>query len=191
MTICILSCSLHPQSRSYVLAKKAEENLKQAGVDVAFYDLRDYEMGFCGQPGARDFPIVDELKTVIQEASAVLMSVPIYNFYANAVAKNVIELTGRAWIYKVVGFMCAAGGQASYMSVMNIANSLMLDFRCMIVPRFVYALGSAFGNDREPNMFVQDAGILDRLDELTTLTVKLAEAIDPVIDDLPERKGRV
>ena len=191
MTICILSCSLHPQSRSYVLARKAEENLQALGVDVAFYDLRDYDMLFCGQPGARDLPIVNELKTVIQDASAVLMSVPIYNFYANAVAKNVIELTGRSWVYKVVGFMCAAGGQASYMSIMNIANSLMLDFRCMIVPRFVYALGSAFGNDREPDMFVQEEGILDRLDELTTMTVKLAEAIDPVIDDLPERKGRV
>jgi hypothetical protein len=72
-----------------------------------------------------------------------------------------------------------------------MANSLMLDFRCMIVPRFVYALGSAFGNDRTAEMFIQDEDILDRLDELTHMTVKLAQAIDPVIDDLPERKGRV
>lgn len=191
MTVCILSCSMHPQSRSYVLAKQVEANLQKLGAEVAFYDLRDYEMDFCGRPEARNKPIVDELKVTIQDASAVLMSVPIYNFYANAVAKNVIELTGRSWIYKVVGFMCAAGGQASYMSIMNIANSLMLDFRCMIVPRFVYALGSAFGNDRTPEMFIQDEDILERLDELAYMTVKLADAIDPVIDDLPERKGRV
>lgn len=191
MTICILSCSLHPQSRSYVLARQAEANLQALGADVKFYDLRDYEMDFCGKPEARNKPIVEELKVEIQNASAILMSVPIYNFYANAVAKNVIELTGRSWIYKVVGFMCAAGGQASYMSIMNIANSLMLDFRCVIVPRFVYALGSAFGNDRTEDMFIQDEDILERLDELAYMTVKLAEAIDPVIDDLPERKGRV
>jgi FMN reductase len=172
------------------LARQADENLKKLGVGVTLFDLRDYEMDFCGRPGARDLPIVDELKAEIQNASAVLMSVPIYNFYANAVAKNVIELTGRSWIYKVVGFMCAAGGQASYMSVMNIANSLMLDFRCLIVPRFVYALGDAFGNDREPDMFIQDEDILGRLNELTDMTVKLAQAIDPVIGDLPERKGR-
>jgi NAD(P)H-dependent FMN reductase len=191
MTVCVLSCSLHPQSRSYILARQAEANLKKLDVDVAFYDLRDYEMDFCGRPEARNLPIVNQLKVAIQGASAVLLSVPIYNFYANAVAKNVIELTGRSWIYKVVGFMCAAGGQASYMSIMNMANSLMLDFRCMIVPRFVYALGSAFGNDRTAEMFIQDEDILDRLDELTHMTVKLAQAIDPVIDDLPERKGRV
>jgi FMN reductase len=108
----------------------------------------------------------------------------------NAVAKNLIELTGRAWIYKLVGFMCAAGGQASYMSVMNIANSLMLDFRCLVVPRFVYALGDAFGNDRTEDMFVADEGILERLQELTDMTVKLSAAVVPVIETLPESKGR-
>jgi FMN reductase len=172
------------------LARQARKSLQDLGVDVKFFDMRDHEMGFCGHPEARNFPIVEELKTEIQDASAVLMAVPIYNFYANAVAKNVIELTGRSWIYKVVGFMCAAGGQASYMSIMNIANSLMLDFRCMIVPRFVFALGDAFGNDRADAMYIKDEAISDRLEELTLMTVKLAQAIDPVIADLPERKGR-
>jgi FMN reductase len=152
---------MHPMSRSYVLAKQAEENLKAEDVDVRFFDLRDYDLDFCGQPEARDNPAVGELRNAVQDSAAVLMAVPIYNFYVNAVAKNLIELTGRAWIYKLVGFMCAAGGQASYMSVMNIANSLMLDFRCLVVPRFVYALGDAFGNDRTEDMFVADEGILD------------------------------
>ena len=44
----------------------------------------------------------------------------------------------------VVGFLCAAGGLGSYMSIMSLANSLMLDFRTVIVPRFVYATGDAF-----------------------------------------------
>ncbi len=190
MTITIFSCSMHPMSRSYVLAKQAEENLKAEDVDVRFFDLRDYDLDFCGQPEARDNPAVGELRNAVQDSAAVLMAVPIYNFYVNAVAKNLIELTGRAWIYKLVGFMCAAGGQASYMSVMNIANSLMLDFRCLVVPRFVYALGDAFGNDRTEDMFVADEGILERLHELTDMTVKLSAAVVPVIETLPESKGR-
>ena len=191
MTICVLSCSLHPMSRSFVLARKAEENLIAQGADVRFYDLRDHEMEFCGRPEARHAEIVSELKAVIEGSSAVLMSVPIYNFYANAVAKNIIELTGRSWIYKVVGFLCAAGGQSSYMSIMNIANSLMLDFRCEVVPRFVYATGRAFGNDRTEDMFVEDPDILERIEELTDMTVKLAGAIDPITAQLPERQSRV
>lgn len=191
MTIAIFSCSMHPMSRSYVMARKAEENLKAQDVDVRFYDLRDYDLDFCGRPEARDNPAVGELRDAVRDSAAVLVAVPIYNFYANAAAKNLIELTGRAWIYKVVGFMCAAGGEASYMSIMNVANSLMLDFRCIVVPRFVYAVGDAFGNDREEDMYVADEGILERLQELTDMTVKLAGAIEPVIGALPERKGRV
>ena len=40
-------------------------------------------------------------------------------------------------------FLCAAGGPHSYMSVMGMANSMMLDFRTIVVPRFVYATGKA------------------------------------------------
>lgn len=191
MTVCIISCSLHPMSRSYVLARQAEKNLKAQNVDVQLCDLRDHDLDFCGKPGASDHPFVGELRTAIQKSSAVLMSMPIYNFYGNAVAKNVIELTGRAWTYKLVGFMCAAGGQASYMSVMNIANSLMLDFRSLVIPRFVYATGDAFGNDRTPDMYVASEGILERMKELTDMTVTLAQAVDPVINDFPQRRGRV
>ena len=46
-------------------------------------------------------------------------------------------MAGRAFTGKPVGFVCAAGGRSSYMAVLGLANSLMLDFRCLIVPRFV------------------------------------------------------
>ena len=34
-----------------------------------------------------------------------------------------IELTGSAWENKIVAFLCAAGGHASYMSVMAYATA--------------------------------------------------------------------
>ena len=125
-----------------------------------------------------------ELQAAVRESTAILMAVPIYCFDINAAAKNLIELTGRQWTHKVVGFMCAAGGRASYMSVMGIANSLMLDFRCLIVPRFVYALGDAFGHDRTEDMYVADEGILERLKELTDTTVAITRGYEPVMADL-------
>jgi hypothetical protein len=33
------------------------------------------------------------------------------------------------------------------MSVMSLANSLMLDFRCLIIPRFVYSVSDDFTED--------------------------------------------
>jgi NAD(P)H-dependent FMN reductase len=61
-----------------------------------------------------------------------------------------MDLTGDAWTGKTVGLACAAGGKGSYMAPMTVANSLMLDFRCLIVPRFVYAIGEDFEGDGAP-----------------------------------------
>lgn len=177
-------------SRSFVMARQLVADLEARDAEPTLIDLRDHDLGFCGRPEARNHPSLDKLKRAVREASAVIMAVPIYNFYVNAAAKNLVELTGREWLYKCVGFVCAAGGQASYMSVMNIANSLMLDFRCVIIPRFVYATSDAFGNDRTQDMFIQDERILERIGELADMTCVLAGAIDPVLSELPKRKGR-
>jgi FMN reductase len=86
-----------------------------------------------------------------------LIATPVYNYNINAALKNLIELTGSAWTDKVVGFICSAGGKNSYMSVMSLANSLMLDFRSIIIPRFVYS-----DDDNEQ----LDSSIKKRLDQL-------------------------
>ena len=190
MRVSVFSCSLNPMSRSFLMAKQVVTDLEAKGAEARLYDLREYGLDFCGESGARDNPALPELRAAVRDASAIIVVVPIYNFYVNAAAKNLIELTGKEWIYKLVGFICAAGGDASYMSVMNIANSLMLDFRCIIVPRFVYATSGAFGNDRTVDMFIEDPDILERIQELAVMTHLLAGAIDPIIAELPERKGR-
>jgi FMN reductase len=58
------------------------------------------------------------------------------------------------------------------MSLMPFANSLMLDFRCLILPRFVYATGNAFNADG-----VQDAEVLCRIDQLAQRLVDVALAV--------------
>jgi FMN reductase len=63
------------------------------------------------------------------------------------------------------------------MSVMSFANSLMLDFRCIIIPRFVYAVGADFGDDRQPTMHVASAEIQQRIQDLTTNAVRMSEAL--------------
>lgn len=110
------------------------------------------------------------LKQKIEAADGIIMAGPVYNFYLNAAAKNVIELTGRSWNEKVVAFLCAAGGRSSYMSVMSLANSLMLDFRCIILPRFVYATGEEIDDG-----IIEDVRL--RLEELCEKMMQVATAI--------------
>ena len=161
MTNIVISSSLNPKSRSRLLALIAFNELKNMGVSVEWLDLADYPIPLCDGYEAYNNSNVKELRDKIQNAKGVLFAVPIYNYDVNAAAKNLIELTGDAWSNKIVGFLCAAGGKQSYMSVMNLANSLMLDFRCFIIPRFVYSVSEDFEVDD-----MTDSKVKARVNEL-------------------------
>ena len=113
-------------------------------------------------------PNVARVAALLHSASTIIVATPIYNYDATGALKNLIELTGDAWENKVVGFLCAAAGQSSYMSIMALANSLMLDFRSLIVPRFVYATGNAFTDQR-----ISDPKVSERVAELARAAAKL------------------
>ena len=170
MTITIISCSLNPDSRSRVLANAAAEILRKHEATVQLLDLREHPLAMCDGESC-DALAVAPLREAIQSADAILLAVPIYNYDVNAAAKNLVEQTGSAWEGKLVGFLCAAGGHGSYMSVMSFANSLMLDFRCLIVPRFVYAVGKDFTGDE-----ISSPKIRERVEQLCAETVRLAKA---------------
>lgn len=146
--ILLISASLNPVSNSRVLAHEAARVLAAAGVSAEVLDLRDHPLPFCDGGAAYADPHVARVQERIARADAVIIASPIYNFDGNAAVKNLIELTGKAWENKTVGFLCAAAGKASFMAIMALANSLMLDFRCLIVPRFVYATGGDFAGGR-------------------------------------------
>jgi NAD(P)H-dependent FMN reductase len=140
----IVSASLRSKSRSRALAKYVAECYEAEGVVAKLVDLRDSTLPFCDGETVYSHPEVIALSQAIAAARVVIVATPIYNFDASAALKNLIELTGESWESKVVGFLCAAGGASSYMSVMSLANSLMLDFRCLVIPRFVYVTGEEF-----------------------------------------------
>lgn len=170
--ILVLSSSLHPESRSRILAKACRQRLVELDRTAVWFDLAESPLPPCDGASAYGAKVVRELSQQIGQADAVLIASPVYNYDVNAALKNAVELTGTAWTNQVVGLMLAAGGQGSYMSAMGLANSLMLDFRCLIVPRFIYATGEAFDGDR-----LADDAIRDRVDLLVRDTLRLADAI--------------
>ena len=147
LSILVVSCSLRLTSRSHRLAQAAEAALQARGADPELIDLREWDLPLCDGVDSYDHPSVRPLSDKIANASAVLLSSPVYNYDVNAAAKNLVEMTGSAWKEKPVGFLCAAGGPNSYMSPIGLASSLMLDFRSLIIPRFVYATDQDFEAD--------------------------------------------
>jgi FMN reductase len=170
----IISASLNPESNSRTLALAAVEALRGVGRNAELLDLREPEFAalpMCDGASAYAHPALDGLNARIMGAEGVLIAAPIYNYDVNAALKNLVELTGSSWEDQTVGFICAAGGQASYMSIMAFANSLMLDFRCVIVPRFVYATSRDFSEDGQPA-----PAIAKRVVELAEALVRLSAA---------------
>lgn len=170
--ILVISSSLHPDSRSRILARACVDRLLARGEDPRLFDLATSPLPQCDGAAAYGDPNVQELAKLIEQADAILIASPVYNYDVSSASKNAVELTGRVWTGKVVGLMLAAGGQGSYMSAMGLANSLMLDFRCIIVPRFIYATGDSFEGDR-----LADDTVQQRIELLVAETLQLARAL--------------
>ena len=172
MAYLIVSSSLNPASRSRILAERAHALMRGGGVPVEYVDLRLLNLPTCDGDGCYSDPGVQVLGRKIARANGILLATPIYNYSVSASAKNLVELTGQAWSRKIVGFLCAAGGASSYMAAMGLANMLMLDFRSIILPRFVYASDTSFEGDA-----IVDTAVEDRLRDLTATLVKFSEAL--------------
>ncbi len=154
------------------MAQRLSDEITSLGDEIRLIDLRKLELPFCDGDACYAHPNVQTLQAAIKEASAITIATPIYNFETGGGTRNVIALGGDAFTGKVIGFLCAAGGDNSYMAVMSLANSLMLDFRCIVVPRFVYASGADFTNGR-----LSEPKIEGRVTELARELHRMASAL--------------
>ena len=168
MSYLVISTSLREGSRSKIMAKALSKNLNE----VEFFDLQKNPLPMCDGDKCYDLPEVIDFRKKIENEKGIIMAIPIYNYNVSSGAKNIIELGGRMLYDKVFGFICAAGGKSSYMSIMSFASSLMIDYRCFIIPKFVYALKSDF-NENE----ITNPDIKERIDELGNDLIRISEAL--------------
>ena len=146
--LAIVNSSLSSDSNTRMLCRHAQAHARAKGIEASFIDLKDYRILPYGQEGSEG---VDEIEAQLEEAGAIILGYPLYNYNMNASLKALIEHCGSCFEDKVVGLMTAAGGRSSYMSVFSVGQSLMLDFRSWIVPRYVYAVGEDFSAEAIAN----------------------------------------
>ena len=168
----VVSTSCNPESNSRLMGQTAMAHLEKRQVEAQWLDLRDLELPLCDADKCYANAGAKKLNKAIHGADGILVAAPVYNYDVAASAKNMIELTGSAWEDKIVGFLCAAGGENSYMSVMAYANSLMLDFRSVIIPRFVYATGASFDNDN-----IKDEKLIRRIEQVADELIRFTKAL--------------
>ena len=168
MSYLIISTSLRPGSRSQIMAKYLQKDLD----NVEFFDLQENPLPMCDGDECYDLPEVLDFREKVKNADGIIMAIPVYNFNVSSGAKNIVELGGRMLYDKTFGFICAAGAKSSYMSVMSLANSLMIDFRCYIIPKFVYATKHDFEDDK-----ITNSDIKERIEELGKELIRVSNAL--------------
>ena len=154
------------------MGRIAFDYLEKSEANCTWIDLAEMNLPLCDANACYAHPAARKLCSAVETADGVIVAAPVYNYDVSASAKNMIELTGSAWKDKIVGFLCAAGGMSSYMSVMAYANSLMLDFRCVVIPRFVYATGDVFDDDK-----LLDLKIAERIEQVARELIRFTEAL--------------
>ena len=168
----VISTSGNPDSNSRRMGRAAFAHLQKKKIDCDWVDIREMDLPLCDADKCYGMPGSKQLSEAIQHADGILIAAPVYNYDVAAAAKNMIELTGSAWEDKIVGFLCAAVGHGSYMSVMAYANSLMLDFRCVIIPTFAFATSHAFNGER-----INDQKINERIKQVADELVRFTKAL--------------
>ena len=172
--VVIFATSLNKGSRSQLLARHVRDLLFSREIEAELVDLREAALPVYGSDGdSRSAATVKRLQQLSGNATHVIFATPIYNFGVNAATKNLLEHLGYEGLQaKTVGIMSAAGGRASFMAPLPLANSLMLDFRCWIVPKFVQAVGADFEGDT-----IKSPELIKRIDEFMELFLGRAAVV--------------
>ena len=140
----VVSTALKQNSKTLTAATAASERLATCGLDVDIVDLATSTLPQCDGGVCYQAPGVIEMTKRVADATLIVLCFPIYNYQANSATKNFIEVTNAGWKDKVVSLIANAGGERSYLAPLSIANALMVDHRCLIVPHFLYLPPAAY-----------------------------------------------
>lgn len=173
MKFAILNTNLTPGGKPATLAETLASLFADAGHAVAPIHLGALDLPACDGHLCYQNAATISLTETLAAVDAILLVSPIYNYDLNAAAKNLIELTGNSWRGKAVGLVCLAGAHRSYLAPLAFLNSLTMDYRCLVSPRYVYVTRADFENGHE---LPREGEIHKRLRFLANEMPVLAEA---------------
>ena len=169
MSCIVFSSTYNKSGKVDALAKSINNSLNNLNVNSTYINICQLELPICdGYTCYKDSKVIN-LQQQTKQADGFIFCSPIYNYDVNAICKNLIELCGQSFIDKPIGVAVVAGGTRSYMAPLSFINSLMIDFRCLVIPRFIYATNADFNKKNE----IINQDISDRIITLSSAYKKL------------------
>ena len=167
---CIIFSSIHSTSSKVdQLALKIHDIFSKKDIKSTHINIGQLDLPICDGYSCYSDPKVKTLQEEVSKASGFIFCSPVYCYDVNAICKNLMELCGQGFKNKPAGIAVVAGGSKSYMAPLSFINSLMLDFRSLIIPRFIYATGDDFNTNNQ----VCSADIEKRINQLADAYSKL------------------
>lgn len=148
MKTLILSSSLSPKSRSFILCQAVNDELQHESIDIDFVDLRDYDLAPVYRGKTAD---MDRLTQKVKNADNIIIGMGVHCYTINDGLKIVLDSCFGDAVGKFFGIICAAGGEKSYLSTMHLTQICMNEWRMIQLPRVIYATGKDFEEDAISN----------------------------------------
>ncbi len=169
MKTAIISSSLNPESKSFIMCKAVEAELIKQGAEVIFVDARDYKLG----PLFQTTPDNDKLAEKVKDADNFVFGMALYDYSVNDNLKIILDTCIDPKLdHALFGIICAAGGDKSYLSTMHLSQICMNEWRMMQLPRVIFGTGKDF-DQKGINCENLKERVVKFADELYTLGSKL------------------
>ncbi len=101
----VVSTSGNPDSNSRRMGRIAFHHLEKVKVECEWLDISQLDLPLCDADACYSKPGSQQVGKAIKAADGILLATPVYNYDVSAAAKNLVELTGKGWEEKVVGFL--------------------------------------------------------------------------------------
>jgi FMN reductase len=155
MRIVCISSGLSPQSRSTRIGQLCLEVLRTHGVETEFVSLKENSLAEVDPSAPLGNEVFKKLSALTAAADALIFASPVYNWAVSAELKKYVECVGYTdearktpFFDKIITFVSAAGLPHSYMAFGAMAQTMMLDFKCVISPYPVYVHNRHWENEQ-------------------------------------------
>lgn len=134
MRIMLVCGSLHQASTTRASLQIVESVLRQAGVEVDFFDLRTNHFPLY-DPDADDPPAVADFRARARLAQGFVLGTPEYHNGMTGALKNAVDYLGSAEFRgKPVGLLCSAGGGKGGMNALNDLRTVVRGVMGLALP---------------------------------------------------------
>lgn len=127
--IAVIQGSLREGSHTNIACRKFEEKCKAKGIEVGYFDLRDYEMQFCDGRKLEEYNSdLNEIYKKVEVVEAVIFGMPVYQYSMSGVLKNFLDICGGSLKGKHIGVIVNSGGPNCYMASRDILDCLYYEY---------------------------------------------------------------